>query len=189
MLERIDQKFPGLRKKILSRLIFKINPNIISFLALLTAVIAGICFYNSYFLIGSLFVLLNGILDILDGGIAKKYGTSKLGDFLDHTFDRLADAFILLGFALNPRISGEIAFIAIIMILLVSYLGTQAQAITGYRLYQGFLGRADRLVILIIIGIIGEFYSMWIVYGLFIILILSGLTFIERFYMIYRRLK
>ncbi|MEF8832076.1 MAG: CDP-alcohol phosphatidyltransferase family protein [Candidatus Thermoplasmatota archaeon] len=70
-----------------------VHPNIISFSSLVFALLAGISFYFSYdslyVLAGGIFVLLNSVLDALDGKVAKITGkASKKGDFLDHTIDR-----------------------------------------------------------------------------------------------------
>jgi phosphatidylglycerophosphate synthase len=182
MLTNIDKKYKI--RRIFDVFAIKINPDIVSSLALVTAIIAGYLFYRQSVLLATFFIMLNGFLDVLDGQIAKKYGASKLGDFLDHAFDRLADVFILTGISLSGLIPMELGFGALITLLLVSYLGTQAQAISKKRLYLGLLGRADRLVILIIIGLIYPFYNQSIYYGILIILILSILTFFQRFILI-----
>lgn len=182
MLTKIDKKYKI--RRIFDVFVIKINPDIVSSLALVAALIAGYLFYRQSVLLATCFIILNGFLDVLDGQIAKKYGTSKFGDFLDHTFDRLADVFIFTGISLSGLIPMELGFGALITLLLVSYLGTQAQAISNKRLYSGLLGRADRLVILIIIGLIYPFYSQSIYYGVLIILILSISTFFQRFLLV-----
>ena len=182
MLNKIDKKYKI--RRILDLFAIKINPDIISSLALIAAVIAGYLFYTQNVLLATLFILLNGFLDALDGQIAKKYGTSKFGDFLDHTFDRLADTSIFVGISLSGLIPMELGFGALIALLLVSYLGTQAQAISNKRLYSGLLGRADRMIILIIMGLIYPFYNQSIYYGTLIILTLSALTFLQRFFLV-----
>ncbi|MBD3263227.1 CDP-alcohol phosphatidyltransferase family protein, partial [Candidatus Woesearchaeota archaeon] len=101
MLDEVDKQFPDLREKICGALVVKVNPNVVSFLALLAAIAAGYFFWQNLLWLAGILVFVNGFLDILDGAIAKKYGTSKFGDFLDHTFDRLADIAILVGIAFN----------------------------------------------------------------------------------------
>jgi phosphatidylglycerophosphate synthase len=179
MLEKIDKKYDS--RKFLDIFVIKINPDIVTSLALIAAIIAGYFFYSGSILLAALFVLLNGFLDILDGRIAKKYGTSKFGDFLDHTFDRLADVAILVGIALSESVPVELGFSALVALLLVSYLGTQAHALTHKRVYSGIVGRADRLVILSIASILTIFYDKALYYGVWIILVLSIFTFLQRF--------
>jgi phosphatidylglycerophosphate synthase len=80
--------------------------------------------------------------------------SSRRGDLLDHTLDRVADILILGGIALGPLVDTTVGFAAIIGVLMLSYMGTQAQAIGAGRDYAGLLGRADRLVVLIMVPII-----------------------------------
>jgi|TARA_B110000263_G_scaffold245190_1_gene254365 archaetidylinositol phosphate synthase len=140
---------------------FPLNPMGISLLSLVTAFIAGYSFYiadytnKNWLLIGSLMVFLTAVLDALDGIVARMRNlSSRRGDLLDHTLDRVADILILGGIALGPLVDTTVGFAAIIGVLMLSYMGTQAQAIGAGRDYAGLLGRADRLVVLIMVPII-----------------------------------
>lgn len=184
MLVDLNKKFPELRKKILKPFLIDCNPNIITGLAFLAAVVSGYFFYINQVILASVFILLNGFLDILDGEIAKKYNRqTELGDFLDHAFDRASDVAIFLGLAMNPLVPNLIGFLTIIFVLLVSYLGTQFQAVTEERLYGGIFGRSDRILFLFIFGIGSFFFEEILYYGTVSILILSIITFAQRFYM------
>ncbi|MBU3904659.1 MAG: CDP-alcohol phosphatidyltransferase family protein [Nanoarchaeota archaeon] len=181
---------PELRRKLLNPFVIDINPNIITVLAFVAALFAGLFFYYNYIYIGVFFVLLNGFFDILDGEIAKRYKrTSKLGDFLDHVFDRFSDIAILLGITLSSYVPEIYGYSLIVMTLLVSYLGTQAQALMLKRNYGGLIGRADRLFLIIIFGLLTVVDSNMLCYGVLVLLGLSFITFIQRFYKIYLGLK
>jgi len=142
----------------------KINPNALTWISLIFAFIAGLFFFFSspklesinYYLFGAaLFVFLNGLFDAIDGKVAKLTNkASKRGDFLDHAIDRYADVFMVGGLALSSWCDTRIGLLAIVGMLLTSYMGTQAQAIGHKRDYSGLLGRADRLVLLMISPII-----------------------------------
>jgi len=143
----------------------KVNPNTLTWISLVFALIAGIFFYFSspelelinFYLYGAvLFVFLNGLFDAIDGKVAKLTNkTSKRGDFLDHALDRYADVFMVGGLALSAWCRyPSIGLLAIVGMLLTSYMGTQAQAVGYKREYSGLLGRADRIVILMIAPII-----------------------------------
>ena len=139
-----------------------IGPMGISFLSLITAIGAGYSFYNAdlentnWLLIGALMVFLTAVLDALDGIVARiREISSRRGDLIDHTLDRVADIIIMGGIALGPLVDDiTIGFAAIIGILMLSYMGTQAQAVGAGREYAGLLGRADRLVVLVLVPII-----------------------------------
>lgn len=190
--------------KIAKRLI-NVNPNALTWLSLLCAMAAGLFFYlsspenelgNYYLCFAVIFVLLNGLFDAIDGKIAKLANkASKRGDFLDHAIDRYADVFIVGGIALSPWLANHhyIGLLAIVGMLLTSYMGTQAQAVGCQRNYSGLLGRADRLALLMIIPVIQHIWLGYTDSGLFFRLfllewlllyfaIIGNLTSIQRFY-------
>jgi len=152
----------------------KYDPNTLSWISLIFAILAGISFAVSkrpelmfesifieglktppFLLIGVLFIFLNALFDAVDGKVARLTNrTSKQGDLLDHVLDRYADIFIIGGITFSGYCDERIGFIAIIAVLLTSYMGTQAQALGCGRNYGGLLGRADRLMILLFAPII-----------------------------------
>ena len=135
-----------------------VNPNHLSAASLVFAVLAGIFFTQEpaiFLFFAALMVGANGLLDALDGKIARLQAReSKRGDFVDHVIDRYSDVFILAGVALGVHCSVFVGLFAVIGVMLASYMGTQAQALGLRREYRGILGRADRLALLIIIPLV-----------------------------------
>ena len=132
------------------------HPDTLTWTALFCAIMAGMFFalsgYGVWMLgLGAFFVILNGVLDALDGKIAKMSGkTSKRGDMLDHVVDRYADFFMIGGIMLSPYSHHMLLGLAALLgVFMTSYMGTQAQAVGAKRDYTGVLGRADRLVLLV----------------------------------------
>ena len=126
-------------------------------------------FFNTYLwgkaylflLLASIFIGLNALFDALDGRIARlRKMASKRGDFLDHVLDRYADVVIIGGIILSTYCDYRIGLLALLGVIFTSYMGTQAQALGLKRDYSGLLGRADRLVLLIIF----PFFQMFFVY-------------------------
>ncbi len=142
-----------------ARRLGRVNPNTISWIGLGAAGLAGLSFYvggAGFLLLALILILVSAYSDALDGKVAKMFGkTSLRGDFLDHVFDRYGDVFLLTGLAFNAAYcSLWIGTLAIIGVLLTSYMGTQAQALGQGRRYAGILGRADRLVLLALGGFV-----------------------------------
>lgn len=129
-----------------------LTPNGVSVLALLAAVGAAGSFaaagdQRPLYLVGAVFVFLNGVFDLVDGGLARELETdSPAGDLLDHVLDRYADILIIAGLAAGVG-EYELGLAAVTGVLMTSYLGTQAQAVDLDRVYGGLLGRADRLAL------------------------------------------
>lgn len=130
-----------------------VNPNVISFFGLVFAFLSGVSLALSaeYYLllaVGLVCMAISAYFDALDGKIAKVYGKcSKKGDYYDHVFDRFADVFMIGGMAISGWCNLMLGTVALVAVLLTSYMGTQAQAVGQGRMYRGLLGRADRLVI------------------------------------------
>lgn len=136
--------------------LLNVNPNAVSWAALLTAIGAGVSFTRGgpwFLAYGLVLILASAYLDALDGKIARLANkASARGDFLDHVFDRYADVFLLGGVAFSVYCRPSIGLLAIVGVMLTSYMGTQAQAVGQGRRYGGILGRADRLVLLFLGG-------------------------------------
>jgi archaetidylinositol phosphate synthase len=122
---------------------------------------AGISFtyatrdHPNFLILGSLLVLLNALLDALDGMVARRNkSASPAGDFLDHSIDRYCDFFIIGGLAASSFGDYRWGFFAITGVLLTSYIATQAAAVGLRRDYGGLLGRADRLALLVAVPIV-----------------------------------
>ncbi len=192
--------------KLLSPLVIKLTesgmrPNILSLTSLFFAFLAGYSYFLSseklFFLLPALvFVAVSSFFDFLDGEVARRSGLeSRRGDLVDHVIDRYADSFILAGIVLG-KYSGMLAGLsAIVGTLITSYLGTQAQALGLGRYYGGFLGRADRMIFLIVATVLNLLYPGEVlgyqVLGWLIVFfaLMTNLTAIQRFIHIWRDLE
>ena len=151
-----------------ARKLINVNPNTISWIGLILALICGVILYFSAYdgydfllIVGAVMVIVSGYFDALDGKVAKLAGkASRKGDYLDHVFDRYADVFMIGGVAFSAWCNPYLGMLALIGVLLTSYMGTQAQAIGAPRLYAGLLGRADRVVLSTLFPIL-QFVLMW----------------------------
>lgn len=176
------------------------SPNALSIWAFLFSVIAGLLYYYSQFNIlllwvVVLFIFLNSLFDALDGALARYLGIASLrGDFLDHVLDRYADIFFISGVFFGRYAPWEIGVLALTGVLMTSYLGTQSQAVGVGRFYGGLLGRADRLIILIVATIVNTVYPDSILgltvlgWALAIFGVSGHLTVIQRFRYTWMRL-
>lgn len=177
-----------------------IYPDTVSIASLGCAFLAGLCFYYSpavrgLILLAGIFVVLNSLLDALDGVVARKSNkASPKGDFLDHLIDRYSDIFILCSIFFAGYVPWQIGVIAIVGVLLTSYLGTQAQALNLGRYYGGIMGRADRLVVIILASFANFVYPFSIAgfsilgWAVVLIAVTSHITAFQRIYYIWNRL-
>lgn len=151
-----------------------LTPNACTVLALLAAAAAGVFFGLGKTLAAVVLVFVSAFFDAIDGAVARLTGiASPAGDYLDHVFDRYADIFIITGiFAWGTLTwtsqvpAWAIGVFALTGILMSSYLGTQAQAVGLKRNYGGILGRADRLVLLLVFGAVEVVFPVPLLFGL-----------------------
>jgi archaetidylinositol phosphate synthase len=163
------------------------SPDVITYLGLFVSFLAAFEFAKGYLLYGALFLILGGVLDVLDGAVARASGTtSAFGGVLDSVCDRYADAIVFAGLIygfVNNTIQGTGFFIegwiwcifAMIGSYLVSYTRARAEAAGASKLDIGVAERSERIIILIIGALSG-----FLLQALALIAILTHITFIQR---------
>jgi CDP-diacylglycerol--glycerol-3-phosphate 3-phosphatidyltransferase len=76
----------------------RIHPNFLSALALIASLLAAAYFGAGRFLAAGLAMLAAGLMDWLDGGVARAQGrASRFGEFLDASFDCYSDLILFVG--------------------------------------------------------------------------------------------
>lgn len=87
-----------LERRIVPKLInWRLTPNHVTYGGLALSMLAGLSF-TCYPLLGGVLTLLSGLLDTLDGSLARATGQSKkFGAFLDSVLDRYTELIIYLG--------------------------------------------------------------------------------------------
>ena len=177
----------------------RIHPNIISTAGFLVSVAgAAIIFARSLF-VGIVVVLLGGMMDILDGRVARETGlASKFGSFYDSTLDRVSE--IVVYFSLyayfRPLESfwwvGYVVIAAMVGSLMVSYTRAKAEAL-GVDCKVGLMQRAERVVLLgaggMLVPLVGAFRPDWqyapLLAALAFIAVFANFTAIERIHAVY----
>jgi len=105
-----------------------------------------------------------------------KKKVSKKGGFLDSVFDKVAEVAIFLGLLVGNFAEPYLVFLAITMSLLVSYSRSRAESL-GVKLQGIGIGeRAERLLVIAIIGMIPGLME----YAIAIVVIIAAITFIQR---------
>jgi CDP-diacylglycerol--glycerol-3-phosphate 3-phosphatidyltransferase len=153
-----------LETRIVPRLIdWKLTPNHITYGGLLISMLAGLSFI--YFpLLGGVFTLLTGLLDTLDGSLARATGQSKkFGAFLDSVLDRYTELMIYLGIWFYfYRDNTQTLLILFILFgsLMVSYTRARAEGL-GERCLVGVFQRGERIILLGVAGILNPFINLF----------------------------
>ncbi len=106
-----------------------LSPNTITVLSVIIAIISLYFFYVREILYAFVTILVAGVLDILDGAVARATGrTSKFGTLLDNTADRVVEGIIIVGLAMANLVSDLLAIITLLAIFLPSYIRARGEA-------------------------------------------------------------
>jgi CDP-diacylglycerol---glycerol-3-phosphate 3-phosphatidyltransferase len=129
------------------------------------------------------------LTDMLDGVLARMQGrTGKFGAFLDSTLDRVGDAAVFGGIAIwlvtggHNKLLAAVALFCLVAGSLVSYARARAEGL-GIKCDVGIAERTERLLIgLVGIGLSGLGVPYVLSAGLWIVAVLSAITFGQRVY-------
>ena len=132
----------------------RIHPDAISYLSIVAALIAAICFWKSggtpwLLLVAPLFCYLRLWFNMLDGMVAFAEGkASRRGEILNDLPDRVSDVVIFAGIAHSGLMNPLIGYWAAIFALLTAYVGLFGQALGVQRQFGGIMSKPWRMVAL-----------------------------------------
>jgi CDP-diacylglycerol---glycerol-3-phosphate 3-phosphatidyltransferase len=156
-----------LEERIVPKLIdWRLTPNHVTYGGFVISMLAGLSFTYCP-LAGGLFTLMTGLLDTLDGSLARATGQSKkFGAFLDSVLDRYTELIIYLGiWYYFYRLELKTPFFSLLILLIlfgslmVSYTRARAEGL-GERCLVGFFQRGERIILLGIAGILNPFVNI-----------------------------
>lgn len=104
MLGRLRERYQRVMMPV-GRLLARtgITPNMITGLTVLVALITAYVFFWGNLILGFVLMLLTVVMDMFDGAVARAANlSSKFGATFDHTLDRYAEYFFLLGLMMGP---------------------------------------------------------------------------------------
>lgn len=128
-----------------------VTPNMMTLMSLVPALLSGV--FAAYGALGwaTLFLLLSGVFDMLDGPLARSNGTvSRYGALLDSTVDRITDAAPLLGLIVLYATSGWMAVVPAFTLLAaytVSYVRARCEGLK-VQLPPLWMRRGDRMALI-----------------------------------------
>ena len=164
------------------------SPNILTIIGFLITVLAAFIIpYNIR--LGGVVILIGGLFDMLDGIVARVGGkTTKFGAFLDSVLDRYSDAAIFLAVAWHLAERGDHtgAFLSLgtlVGAFLISYTRARAEGL-GESCHTGIMERPERIILLIFAALTG-----WITPVLWIMLVLTHITVVQRIYHVRRKMS
>lgn len=184
----------------LAKALKNVNPNYVTMLGFVFPVLFFICVVQEWYAL-ALFVFIFNAVDMLDGMIARANGrVTTFGAFLDSTIDRFADFIVIAAFGFAGIVAWEIVMPFILLTYAISYMRSRielAALSAGTKLVAnvGIMERTERLVGLFIGLLLYAAFPDATVAGqnlieltCLLMIILSGVTVLQRFQFAYKHL-
>jgi CDP-diacylglycerol--glycerol-3-phosphate 3-phosphatidyltransferase len=165
-----------------------LTPDHLTIAGLVLAVAAAIVIATGGLRGGLVLVILAALPDLLDGALAKaSNSSSQRGAFFDSVADRVTDMLLLGGVAwyLASRHGGHAALLPYAVMglsALISYQRAKAESL-GLQAKGGLMERAERVVLLCI----GLLFDSLLVPVLWLMLVLTAITAVQRFVLVWRQ--
>ena len=146
----------------------------------------GVDWYTATFL-GSLFLIIAGFFDAVDGAVARvTKRSSPLGGYLDSVIDKVSEIIVFVGIMIGSFTNPVLVLVGLSLSLLVSYTRAKGDGLGVDLKGKGIAERAERILIIAILGFIPFSDNMSV--ALWIISILSAITVLERLKVVSARL-
>ena len=165
-----------------------VTPDVLTVAGLLLAVAAGISVGAGALRLGLLLVILAALPDLLDGAVAKAGNTaSQRGAFFDSVIDRVTDALLLGGVAwyLASNDSAHMSvlpFEVMSVSATISYERAKAESL-GLQAKGWLMELAERIILLCL----GLLFDNLLVPILWIMLVLTSITAVQRFIKVWKQ--
>jgi len=170
--------------------LLRVPPNLLTILSLIVMIIGFYLFIiHGMLFIYILSIILSSFLDIADGAVARYSGrVTRFGGFLDSTVDRIND-FILILSLKYMGFNEFIVYVLIILSFLISYSRARAEGL-GLKIEGiGLIERGERILFLMVIIVFSIYMFNVAKIILYILVLLSIITLIQRILFIYKGLK
>jgi len=164
-----------------------LTPDHLTVVGLLVGVGAAVAIGAGQLKLGLALVILAALPDLLDGALAKATdAASQRGAFFDSTIDRITDSLLLGGIAwyLASEESPHMAMLPFAIMAvssLISYQRAKAESL-GIEAKGGLMERAERIIAICI----GLAFNVLLIPILWIMLVLTSITAIQRFVKVWR---
>jgi CDP-diacylglycerol---glycerol-3-phosphate 3-phosphatidyltransferase len=160
--------------------LYRINPNVLTFLGLVVNIWAAFLFAAGKFRWGAIVVIFAGLFDMVDGRVARETNqVTRFGGFFDSVLDRYSDLAVLAGMlvyyaSIDRFFYVVLTAIAMMGTALVSYARARAENMIP-RCKVGFMERPERVVLVIIGGLFNRMAQV-----LWVIAVLANVSVISR---------
>ncbi len=163
-----------------------LSPNGLTVIGFLVSIGSAVALAGGHFVVGGALVLVAGAFDMLDGPLARAKGrTTQFGAMLDSSLDRLSEAAVLFGILVHyvnhdgTTWEAWLPYVTFVGSVMVSYLRARAEGL-GLKCEVGVFTRAERVIVLAIGLMIGQWIEDAVVVALSLLAALAFVTVAQR---------
>ncbi len=177
-----------------------LTPNMLTLIGFAIASVGGVLVAVEWWLLGGIVATVGAGFDMFDGAVARATGqVSKVGAFMDSTFDRWGEGVVYVGIIIGATradfdLAAWLAAAALVSAFMVSYTRAKSESL-GFSSGSGMaaIGFAPREVRTVILGValvgagifgvsadIADLGSLILASGLGLIAVLATITVIQR---------
>jgi len=168
-----------------------LTPNMITIISLVTSILSFWFYYQKSLILGAFFIVLTGVIDMLDGAVARAAGkATRFGAVLDHVLDRYAEYFIITGIVLGGYVDWMWGVFALIGMLMASFTRAKAESVGGLKSCTvGIAERQEKLIIIIAGSLLMLYYPQALLYAIMLVGIISHITVVQRLEFTWRQTR
>jgi phosphatidylglycerophosphate synthase len=161
-----------------------IPPNVITVLGFVVSGLAFAAYAYRQVLLGAFFILTSGLLDILDGAVARLVkDVTYFGATLDAVVDRYTEFCYMAGIAFGGFIDWAVATLAIFSMIMSSYVRARAESSGGLKKCDvGIAERQDKIVILVAGSLLSLYVDKALLISALALALLGQITVGQRLY-------
>ena len=169
--------------------VLRLHPNLLTLIGVTINFLAAWQFAQGRFTAAGLIMLVANIFDFIDGKVAEETNqASRFGGFWDSVMDRFSDLSLFIGVMYLYSQLGRtdyvmVAAFAMMFSVMTSYTRARAESMIN-KCKVGFMERPERIVLVMIGAFTNRMGAV-----LWIILVLSVITVIDRIYFTWAALK
>lgn len=183
MLGRLREKYEATMEPIGRGLgSLGVTPNIITTFSLLLSGLAAVAYAMKSPLLGGLGLVASGIVDMLDGAVARATGkATRFGAVYDHVLDRYAEFAILVGIGLGGFVDWIWVIFCLFGMVMASFVRAKAESVGGLKSCTvGVAERQEKLILLLLGSILQLLYPFALLVSVILVGVLSHVTVVQR---------
>jgi archaetidylinositol phosphate synthase len=172
------------------------TPNQLTLISLLLGIASALLYAFQHVYLGAAMLLLSGLFDFIDGGVARLNGkSSTFGAAIDWIIDKYVDCLVLIGIGFSGLADPRIVAIAVFGSMINTFIKPVTYAEIGFDKKEdgkikdplegvGIFGRPETAITLIVLSLLN-----WVYWAVVVIAIMTNFSALQRIFYLYTHVR